>query len=96
MEGLYRLEEAMTRLRKREKVPQIRCLKGCLRSEQPDQLHELIWANADFREREVSGKKVLGLFVMSRRFDEFQVKEFLLQLTRRVTLNLVRSRCCRA
>ena len=41
------------------------------------------------------GKKALGLFVLARRYDEFQVKEFLLQLTRKVQLYGIRNRCYR-
>jgi len=70
MEGLYKLEESITIYKKKEKVPQIRCLKGVLQLDNKDKV-EIVWANRDFRERVITdNQKNLGLFVLSRHFDQ--------------------------
>lgn len=86
MEGLFKLQEVMTIQRKREKAPQIRSLKGIVQL-QNDEKAEILWANNIFKERVVSNtNQNLGLCVLAKNYDSFQVKEFLLKLTYRVSV----------
>jgi hypothetical protein len=91
MEGLFKLQEVMTVQRKKEKAPQIRSLKGVIQL-QNDEKAEILWANGIFKERVVSNTiQNLGLCVLARNYDKFQVKEYLLKLTYRVLLPLFRN-----
>ncbi len=89
METLYYLEESLTVIRKREKVPHIRCLKGVFQLEDGQRL-EIVWANGEYREVSVSKDAELGVFVLCRNYDQFNLKEFLLSLTKRVIIHLFR------
>jgi hypothetical protein len=96
METLYKLEESITLLRKREKCPRIRCIKGAIRSGQEGEKLEILWAGQELRERQLSdNNRSLGIFIMASNYDEFQVKEFLLSLTYRVHLLLFRNLSCK-
>lgn len=91
MEGLFKLQEVMTVQRKKEKAAQIRSLKGVIQL-QNDEKAEILWASGIFKERVVSGtSQNLGLCVLARNYDKFQVKEYLLKLTYRVNILLYRN-----
>lgn len=74
MEGLFRLQQVMTLQRKREKVPQLRSIKGVVLMNE-GQRAELLWANGIYKERPITtDKQALGLCILARNYDQFQVK----------------------
>lgn len=54
-------------------MPQIRSLKGVARL-QSDEKAEILWANHIFKEKVVLNAENLGFCVLSKNYDEFQVK----------------------
>ncbi len=73
MMGLYLLEEVMTVVRRREKVPHIRSIKAVVlyrpEHNSPDAIYELNSSNGDFKFEELKGSsRPLGFFIMSRRY----------------------------
>ena len=73
--GLYFLEEVMTIVRKRSKVPQIRSIKATVKTkssgDSEEVLKEINWANSQYQVEECrdTGRQ-LGFSVISSRYDE--------------------------
>ena len=91
MEGLFRLQEVMTLQRKREKVTQLRSIKGIVLLKD-EQRTEILWANGVFKERPApTGQQTLGICVLARNYDQLELKSFLLSLTSRVLISSFRT-----
>lgn len=74
MEMLYRLEESIALLKRREKCPRIRCLKGVIQNQEGVKT-DILWAGLELKERPlVSKSSNLGIFILANNYDEFQVK----------------------
>ena len=97
MMGLFQLEKIMAVVRKRMKVTQIRSIKAAARvkvGEKETVLKEINWANNQYREEVCADEsRQLGFSIISRRYDEVEVRKFIESLSCKVHCLLCRLLC---
>jgi hypothetical protein len=71
MLSLYQIEESITIVKRRQKVPLIREIKGVIHVNEEKDDKEFVWANKDYKERLIqAGSKQKGFFILSQNYDE--------------------------